>query len=544
MKLAAFEREVDKVILKRGEDYFYQGLVTKVKQTGNHYKAVVEGSSDYKVEVFMDGSGAVTSLFCNCPYDLGEYCKHEAAVLYYIKDLADQNPPPGKDNLSDILSKLSKDELVSLITSLSEKYDGIEEAIRFQYSSFEDEISVSKKLVRESIQQAKDRGFIAWNRMGEALEGSYLVLEKAEDHVERNNQEHAIKLGLIILPKVVSMLQFSDDSNGEISPIMNGTFHMIEEAVQTGQWTEAEQEKLFGLLMKEATHKRYEVMDEWGYELLSFCIYFCQNKKLRSKLEKQLQTILAGLPEDSWSQAEIKMQQFKIIEMFDPAEKANEFIAQNLHLSEFREKAIQKAIEKEDYGQALELCADGENTSKYPGPISKWKDYRYQVYGKLGDVEKQRELAFEKILESHYDLNYFFKLKDLYTEKEWPSVLDEILSGFDRKGSESEAYLKIIIEENQQERILQYCFKSPRTIGNLFAYIIDTYPDEVNSIFSDYILKYAAVTSNRNEYKKVCKEIKTYKKACGADNARSIIEDLKLKYKQRPAFLDELSKIK
>jgi hypothetical protein len=54
----------------------------------------------------------------------------------------------------------------------------------------------------------------------------------------------------------------------------------------------------------------------------------------------------------------------------------------------------------------------------------------------------------------------------------------------------------------------------------------------------------AKKASNRGDYKKVCSYIKAYKKAFGVIHSHKLVGELKQKYPRRPAFLDELGKIK
>jgi hypothetical protein len=66
----------------------------------------------------------------------------------------------------------------------------------------------------------------------------------------------------------------------------------------------------------------------------------------------------------------------------------------------------------------------------------------------------------------------------------------------------------------------------------------------VNQLFIHFIEESAKDSSNRKEYKEVCKLIKTYKKACGTIHSHKLIGELKQKHPRRPAFLDELGKIR
>lgn len=80
-------------VLNRGRDYFRAGKAKKLTWEADPddelkavFSATVRGSRNYKVEIQED-SEEITSMSCTCPYAAeGNYCKHEAAVLYAIEE--------------------------------------------------------------------------------------------------------------------------------------------------------------------------------------------------------------------------------------------------------------------------------------------------------------------------------------------------------------------------------------------------------------------------------------------------------------------------
>ena len=56
------------------------------KLSENEYTADVEGSELYEVIVEMNDGGEIYDISCDCPYDMEDYCKHEAAVLYALRN--------------------------------------------------------------------------------------------------------------------------------------------------------------------------------------------------------------------------------------------------------------------------------------------------------------------------------------------------------------------------------------------------------------------------------------------------------------------------
>ena len=120
MKLDDFEDDIDSsVILQRGHAYYREKCVLSLEMVHtNHYKARVAGTQLYTVTLTLDDEREVEDIACTCPYDWGEYCKHEVAVLYALRHQLNSTPHtlvtrPKEVDLASLLEKESKKELLS-----------------------------------------------------------------------------------------------------------------------------------------------------------------------------------------------------------------------------------------------------------------------------------------------------------------------------------------------------------------------------------------------------------------------------------------------
>ena len=127
-ELKNFEPDIDEKILLRGKKYFADGLVSDLwTPNSGCYHAVVEGSISYDVEIHVGEGGEISSHICDCPYDWGNYCKHEVAVLFAIREHLQQGATlkrkGQKQGLRSLLLRQSKNTLVSLLCDLAVKHD-------------------------------------------------------------------------------------------------------------------------------------------------------------------------------------------------------------------------------------------------------------------------------------------------------------------------------------------------------------------------------------------------------------------------------------
>ena len=173
--------------------------------------------------------------------------------------------------------------------------------------------------------------------------------------------------------------------------------------------------------------------------------------------------------------------------------------------------------------------------------MNEWKHFRYAVYEQLKDVHAQKSLAMEFVLNG--DCEYFKKLKALYADDEWPNVLQNILEQA-KDNNRNDIYAKIVIHENLKLRLLEYCKKNIHTIVAHYMHLLPDYQNDISMIFVKYITECAEHADNRRRYHEIGKLIKLHKKACGNAEAYALRDELTAKYPRRPAFLDELNKIK
>ena len=132
MTLKDFEKHIDKKILTRARDYFKSGAVEGLDESGGgEWVAEVSGAEMYTVTVLLRDEEIVSSS-CDCPYDFGDFCKHEGAVFFALRELilSDSAPKavkktsrrkPKKEDLSEILLKVPKEILEKLLFEYARK---------------------------------------------------------------------------------------------------------------------------------------------------------------------------------------------------------------------------------------------------------------------------------------------------------------------------------------------------------------------------------------------------------------------------------------
>ncbi|MDW7650356.1 MAG: SWIM zinc finger family protein [Bacillota bacterium] len=120
--LEDMRRCVEPHIAERGLAYYHEGLVENVRVDGAWAEALVLGNyGDYEVRVHLEN---VAFSECDCPYD--DYCKHIAAVCYYIdRESGVENtgqPAPVVEKTANrlgFLDDLSRDALLDIVKTVA-----------------------------------------------------------------------------------------------------------------------------------------------------------------------------------------------------------------------------------------------------------------------------------------------------------------------------------------------------------------------------------------------------------------------------------------
>ncbi|MGB4407961.1 MAG: SWIM zinc finger family protein [Sphaerochaeta sp.] len=161
MNLDDFEDAIDSpVILQRGHAYYRDKCVLSLEMTHtNHYEARVAGTQLYTVMLTLDDEREVEDIACTCPYDWGEYCKHEVAVLYALRHQLNSTPHtlvtrPKEVELAPLLEKRSKKELLSFLLDYARKSPELASALIAAFPSPDDEVNQKNQSIQ--FKQAYD----------------------------------------------------------------------------------------------------------------------------------------------------------------------------------------------------------------------------------------------------------------------------------------------------------------------------------------------------------------------------------------------------
>lgn len=201
-------------ILARGLNYYETGQIESMDVSGEKITAKVRGSYGmYDVEIAIEDGKIHAD--CDCPYD-GYGCKHIVAVLYkWVKGEKEGGGTTRKEiDISKELSKLSKEELKSILMGLWNDYEEVQRDILLKIRGSPDVNSAAKDIIHRQIKDAfyTRGGFIDYYDLFGVVEN----LEKIKDTILAAPPDMRTPLLKELVRRSLDAIESCDDSSGQL----------------------------------------------------------------------------------------------------------------------------------------------------------------------------------------------------------------------------------------------------------------------------------------------------------------------------------------
>ena len=563
MNINNFEEHIDTTIQKRGYKYYTdENIYDEYEQNNNEYKFEVYGTQDYTVTVKLNENGDIIYSNCDCPYDYGPICKHEVAVYYKLRELLEnsqnkiqikinktskQNNKTKTKKLSfeEILQTLNKEQLKEIIRYAATNNSTIENYIILKYSPVDDkaELENCRRLMKSIVRKYADRyGYIEWKKVSSFVSELGELLNRAE---AIQNSVLAIDILLMLLEEGFRILSHADDSDGFIGDFIDDIFYMINNTVIDAKDNNDKIaiNKMFDKILDMTYSHIFDGWEPYKKALFDICCNIAYTEELREKLNLKITRDMQNVDNGYYGQyvSEIYLDSiYKMLDLYGDDQEVEKFLYEHIDKNDFLEFLIERYIVNDKFDKAMDLISKLEQDKEFKFKGCSADELRYKVYKASNQVEKQRELA--KMLLLKGKIEYYDDLKELSNDKNFFKNIKQELK--DCKSIGDWQFINIAEEENDLDEILAYVKKSPGNIERFADMLKPKYKDEVIEIYELFIKQLAEQASNRTKYSIVCSKIRVYKKLAGNDRKNKIVNELKILYKRKPAFMDELSKIK
>ncbi|MCP2041924.1 hypothetical protein L1281_002542 [Neisseria sp. HSC-16F19] len=368
------ERIFSPTTAERGWKYFLEGAVSVTGKRGHRYHAEVAGSYHYRVWLELDDAQQLRKGGCDCPVDGA--CKHMAALWFALQ--AD-DVLHAKDELADLLKQKSAEDLRALLLRLAENRETRErltvlllpEKGRDMYAA---QIKKLFKTPRGGYDyyDAIDLGLAAQEWLqGVALDGDAAL-------------EQALPLAM---PRLLSALERSDDSEGEIASALGYAIDLLGQVLAQPPYSQ----KLLDFLDKCLKKPVYFDFGDFGWDLYLLRARIWQEQGAFAAWEKWLDAKLKS-SDNEWEQQTCLEYTLDMLEARGQSEAAQQLLAAHLHLVPFRKKALAAAQAEQDWPRMEALLLEGIALAKqkgHYGTLFEWKKNPADGVAAHGQTDRQ-----------------------------------------------------------------------------------------------------------------------------------------------------------
>lgn len=541
MKLSNWKSWFAPHILKRGEAYYDEGLVTLEEICEEEITAVVEGSELYNVQIWLN-DGRVVGMDCTCPYAAdGNACKHMAAVLYEANDtdLADAQArdEQSRKELEQAITKLSTEEAQKLLLELAKAYPDAGEFILLHTAKQLPESATaqwSRKLKDLENRYSDRSGFIDYDYAYTYTSKLEMLLNSTiPNMVEAGLLEEAFHRVCDVYLAATSVEM--DDSDGGLGMLIGcceGHWESILEHADQNLCS-----KMYQWFSVQCDEEPYGFMEPFMLQAFQDEAGLKHNL---SYIEKKIE----ASKDDSWQLPEYVRKKLRIMETLNaPQAEIDGVTRQFYRFPDVREYLIDRTLSEKRFEDAIALLEESKDIDKdaYRG-VDRWCKRLIALYRELGREDAlKKELLFFLTHCSQRDLEYVMALKELTDEDSWPEVRETLL-----RSPSIAAVANLLLES---EELYDRLMENIRKTGSIFALdqftdtLLPYYPDEILAMNLDYLRREMKTANNRKHYYTLIQRLKTLKQyPCGTLEAKKLADEWRTAYPRRSSMFDELKK--
>jgi len=244
---------------------------------------------------------------------------------------------------------------------------------------------------------------------------------------------------------------------------------------------------------------------------------------------------------------------WKILQQLGQVDEVRHLLESNRRIKSFRVKLIDECIHSRQWDEAKDLIKEGRRIELKKGTVnltSEWDELLLKIALEENDVKSVRNLALQLFLSNEYNFEFYHLLKRHYDPSRWKSQLDRIITSIRKERAYAmkgiHAAAKIFVEEEEWEKLLLLLEKNSNLefVEQYADYLKEKFPEQLLEIYRKAIRRFAEKFMGPEAYRIVTSALK---KMQSLPNSKEIVQsltiELKVNYRQRRAFVEELNKV-
>jgi uncharacterized Zn finger protein len=212
---------------ERGEEYFAEGAVDRLRHSDEKVSARVIGSERYQVELWAEGGELAYD--CTCPRAAdGYFCKHCVAVGLALLDEKDHTPNAEKPDsprdpellIREFLLMQSAEYLTGLLMDQAQRDDALYRSLLLKAERASGSVDTLKSFRKAIDDATRISGFVDWQEAGGFAADLDELVDSLEEMLVPKSADALVELAEYAIERVDRALEEVDDSNGEVGEVL------------------------------------------------------------------------------------------------------------------------------------------------------------------------------------------------------------------------------------------------------------------------------------------------------------------------------------
>jgi hypothetical protein len=499
-ELIASSSEITRIKAKR---IIKENNLVRISYAKGMLTSTVRDGNDYTQRIEMNGS-EIAGYACTCNEDQ-LLCHHLLALLMKREEgLPETEEAPEKkpkaslkntrSNLLEILESADKEELIEFILSLRSYYKDIPVIIRKSFISSTDE---------EFLKENREELLASYGSL-KATSGKDVftrhfnlmlsVHERARAEIKERNYLRSTLLYLLLFEMA------SLPSVGMENYLFNSHYIKVyQEALlplADKKYTVRESQMIFDYL--KLTCESLKDLSQIT-TLLKIMKSFITTEK---DFDNYYEILLLVYEKDTllpYDRNNLLYLEYELLMMIGKAEEAQELRRENPYVPEFRFMEAESHLGRGKLYEALIIVNDGiERADRNWDELIRWHYMEANIHKLLQNQDKYVEVSKNLITLGEY--RAYLDLKRSISPKEWHGIYERLVEDPEVKKNLKGVYKRIILEEKDKRRLLEFIEDSPELIAEHFDFLNPEYNQEASRLLAGYIEDTALHISGRKDY--------------------------------------------
>jgi len=576
LTLKQFELQINHTIVQRGREYYENGLVADLQETGNGFwHAEVTGNETYTVEINILRKNIVDSWSCDCPYE-GNTCKHVVAVLFRIREeLADSRGPekmPAQTGFDKLLQSITLEECREFIAMQAARDKRFKALFEGYFAGKDDSINAGEnytRLLRSMVDNISDGEYVDYKAIPRFANDIHGLLEEGQLQIQKGNLRNTLMLARAVLTTVIELVTYYDDSGSYISPVLTDAAELLSLIASTANAPDDLLKEVLVFVQSAVNDRRYFDYGDFGYSLAdiyhTLAIKLHQEKEYLEFIDSRLK--MASKNEFTFEKDFFIVKKIAFLRAIGNTGEAGELVQKYMDVTAVRKEEVNRLIERKELEKAKKLVAEGIKIAEkkgHPGTVIDWEKVLLRIAVIENDLQNIRGYTKQLAFNRHFDLAYYNQWKATFDTAEWELEIEKYI---EERVSEIEQQYEanrgrywhspdtilldllapIYIQEKYWDRLLSLMSRETdlNRLLQYHHYLQEVYPLQLLAIYLPAFMRKGDMASNRREYIDLANKMAFVMAAIpeGKEEIIDVAEELKRKYVRRPAMVEELTRV-